>query len=56
MGVENENLPVAFGVLRSIQQPTYQERLFEQEKMAKDKSKETSLEQILNAGDTWIVK
>ena len=56
MGVENEGLPVAFGVLRSVQQPTYQERLLEQEKTAKEKSKEKSLEQILNAGDTWIVK
>ena len=56
MGVENEGLPVAFGVLRDIQQPTYQERLFEQERLAKEKSKQASLEQILNAGDTWIVK
>lgn len=56
MGVENQDLPVAFGVLRSVEQPTYQERLFEQEKLAKEKSKKASLEQILNAGDTWIVK
>ena len=56
MGVENEDLPVAFGVLRSVQQPTYQERLFEQEKLAKEKSSKASLEQILNSGDTWVVK
>ncbi|OGI07881.1 MAG: 2-oxoacid:ferredoxin oxidoreductase subunit beta [Candidatus Melainabacteria bacterium RIFCSPLOWO2_02_FULL_35_15] len=61
MGVENEGLPVAFGVLRQIEQPTYQERLFEQEKLAKEKSlsgglPQQTLEQILNAGDTWMVK
>ena len=56
MGVENEGLPVAFGVLRDIEQPTYQERLFEQEKFAKEKNSKGSLEQILNSGDTWVVK
>ena len=61
MGVENEGLPVAFGVLRDVQQPTYQERLFEQEKLAKEKSSSSglpqqALEQILNAGDTWVVQ
>ncbi len=56
MGVENEGLPVAFGVLRDIRQPTYQERLFEQENLAKEKGSKASLESILNAGDTWVVK
>ena len=56
MGVENEDLPVAFGILRDIQQPTYQERLLEQEKLAKEKGSKLNLENILNAGDTWVVK
>ena len=56
MGVENEGLPVVFGVLRDITQPTYQERLFEQEKSAKEKKPKASLEQVLNSGDTWVVK
>ena len=56
MGVENEGLPVAFGVLRQIEQPTYQERLLEQEKTAKEKGSKASLEQILNSGDTWVVQ
>ena len=54
MGVENPDLPVVFGVLRNVDQPTYQDRLLEQEKQAKEKP--ASLEKILNAGDTWIVK
>ena len=53
MGVENPGLPVAFGVLREVEQPTYQERLLEQEHKAKEK--EASLEKVLNAGDTWVV-
>ena len=54
MGVENSGLPVAFGVLRQVVQPTYQERLFEQERKAKEKK--LTLEQVLNSGDSWIVK
>lgn len=53
MGVENPELPVAFGILRQVEQPTYQERLLEQEKIAKEKK--STLEKILNAGDTWVV-
>src|SRR3989338_960612 len=56
MGVENEGLPVVFGVLRCIEEPTYQERLLEQEKTAKSQKPKTSLEEILNSGDTWVIK
>ena len=56
MGVENEGLPVAFGVLRQIKSPSYQERLFEQENLAKSKKPKASLEEVLNAEDTWVVK
>lgn len=55
MGVENPGLPVAFGVLRKVKQPTYQELLYDQEGRAKEEVK-SNLEQILNSGDTWIVK
>ena len=55
MGVENQGLPVAFGVLRCIEEPTYQERLLGQEHQAKEKKSKESLEEILNAGDTWMV-
>ena len=55
MGVENPNLPVAFGVLRKVEEPTYQDRLLEQEKQALNKKPNASIEEILNAGDTWTV-
>lgn len=54
MGVENPELPVAFGVLRHVEESTYQERLVEQEQLAKKKKQ--TLEEVLNARDTWIVK
>ena len=54
MGVENPDLPVAFGVLRKVRQPTYQERLLEQEQKAKEKK--ASLEEVINSGDTWVVE
>ena len=55
MGVENPELPVAFGILRQVEEPTYQDRLLEQEKEAIAKKPNPSLEAILNAGDTWVV-
>ena len=55
MGVENPELPVAFGVLRCVSEPTYQDRLIDQENFAKKQKKQT-LEEILNSGDTWVVK
>lgn len=56
MGVENPGLPVAFGVLREVNEPTYQERLFEQERIAMEKKPNPKLESILNSGDTWEIK
>ncbi len=55
MGVENQGLPVAFGVFRSVEEPTYQERLLEQEKLSKEKKPKANLEDVLNSGDTWVV-
>jgi 2-oxoglutarate ferredoxin oxidoreductase subunit beta len=55
MGVENPELPVAFGVLRKVEEPTYQDRLLDQEKQALSKKPNASIEDILNAGDTWVV-
>ena len=56
MGIENPDLPVAFGVLRQVQKPTYQELLYSQEEQAKKKNPNPSLEEVLNAGDTWVIK
>ena len=55
MGIENPDLPAVFGVLRKIEEPTYQERLIEQENLAKQKKSKVSLEEVLNAGDTWVI-
>ena len=55
MGVENHDLPVAFGILRNVTESTYQERLIAQENEAKKKKPQATLEEVLNAGDTWVV-
>ncbi len=55
MGVENKDLPVAFGVLRRVEEPTYQDRLYEQEKISKQKMSMQTLEKVLSGGDTWVV-
>lgn len=56
MGVENPGLPVVFGILRQVEQPTYQERLYDQERQSKEKKPKSSLEELLNSGETWVVK
>jgi 2-oxoglutarate ferredoxin oxidoreductase subunit beta len=55
MGDENPGLPVAFGVLRKVKQPTYQERLYGQQEEAKKSKPKQSIDDLLNAGDTWII-
>ena len=55
MGDENPGLPVAFGVLRKVKQPTYQERLYGQQEEAKKLKPKQSIDDLLNAGDTWVI-
>ena len=55
MGIENPGLPIVFGVLRKVNEPTYQDRLFEQENQAKQKKPNPTLEEVFNSGDTWVV-
>ena len=54
MGIENQGFPVGFGIFRRVEEPSYQDRLYEQENIAKQKKVQT-LEQVLNSGDTWVV-
>ena len=55
MGIENPELPVAFGIFRKVTEPTYQERILDHERQAKEKNPNMTLEQVLNTGDTWTV-
>ena len=47
--------PVAIGVLRSVSEPTYDDRLYEQIKYGKANSKIKCVDDLLNSGRTWVV-
>ncbi len=49
-------MPVAFGVIRDVDEPTYNDRLCDQVEDVKKTAKITTVDQLLNSGDTWIVK
>ena len=49
------DMPVAFGVIRSLEKPTYEIRLEEQIKEQKAKSKIKSVDDLLLTGETWEV-
>ncbi|MCB1153810.1 2-oxoacid:ferredoxin oxidoreductase subunit beta, partial [bacterium] len=49
--------PEPVGVLRSVEQPTYDEMANEQIRRAKEAANgSSSLEKLLNSGDTWTVE
>lgn len=48
--------PVAFGVIRSIDTPTYDELMEKQIKDAKENSPIQCVDDLLNTGDTWEIK
>ena len=50
------DFPDPIGVLYAIDSPTYEELMMEQINNAIGKKGSTSVQDILNAGDTWVVK
>jgi 2-oxoglutarate ferredoxin oxidoreductase subunit beta len=48
--------PVALGVIRDVDAPTYDEAFEQQVEEVKQKSKIKCMEDLLNSGDTWEVK
>ena len=51
----NPNLPEPIGVIYSIDKPTYNQDMVDQIDLAKEKKGAGSVQDLLNAGDTWIV-
>jgi 2-oxoglutarate ferredoxin oxidoreductase subunit beta len=49
------NYPVAFGVIRSVPSPTYDELLENQITVSKEKSTIRCVDDLLNSGDTWEI-
>ena len=51
----NPDLPEPIGVIYSIDKPTYNQDMVDQINFAKDKKGAGSVQDLLNAGDTWTV-
>ena len=50
------DLPVALGIIRDVDAPTYDESVHQQIAEVKAKKKAHSLRDMLLSGDTWEVK
>ena len=48
--------PVPIGVFRSVQKPTYDNTVQEQQAAAIERNGEGDLDELFNRGDTWVVK
>ena len=56
LAMMGEDLPVAFGVIRSVDAPVYDEEVENQIKEVQQKKKERTLQEFLLSGETWEVK
>ena len=52
----NLDLPEPIGVIYSINKPTYNQDMVDQINFAKEKKGTGSVQDLLNAGDTWVVE
>lgn len=55
IGMRLPDLPVAFGVIRSVEEPVYDQAMYEQIKEVQTKRKITCVDELLNSGNTWVV-
>ena len=51
----NPNLPEPIGVIYSIDKPTYNQEMVNQITAAKEAKGAASVQDLINAGDTWTV-
>lgn len=54
--MEGPDFPVALGVIRDVEAPTYNDCVYEQIEQVRAKKKDRTLEEMLLAGETWEVK
>ncbi|QDV90156.1 2-oxoglutarate oxidoreductase subunit KorB [Phycisphaerae bacterium RAS2] len=47
--------PEVFGVLRSVERPTFDAAVYHQMQQAEEKMGKGDLEKLINSGDTWVV-
>ena len=57
MGTDEDNLPVALGVIRDVEAPTYENEQSKQIEMVQSKTPKRTFEEfLLNSSDVWEVK
>jgi 2-oxoglutarate ferredoxin oxidoreductase subunit beta len=54
--MEGPDFPIALGVIRDVEAPTYNDSIYEQIADVKSKKSTKSLEDLLMQGDVWEVK
>jgi hypothetical protein len=52
----NDGFPDPIGVLYSIEDATYEDMMMNQINEATNKKDKVTIQDIINAGDTWVVK
>ena len=55
INMKSPEFPVAFGVIRDVDAPTYEERVENQIKEVQAASKIKCMDDLMNAGNTWVV-
>jgi 2-oxoglutarate ferredoxin oxidoreductase subunit beta len=50
------DFPVALGVIRQVNEPTYDDRVRDQLTQVKEASKITCMDELLRSGATWTVE
>jgi 2-oxoglutarate ferredoxin oxidoreductase subunit beta len=53
--MEYPSMPLPFGVLRSVDKPSYTDMMFDQVEAAVEAKGPGDLNSLFNAGDTWVV-
>ncbi len=56
VNMKSPNFPVAFGVIRCVEAPTYDERMEHQITEVQKKSSNKCIDDLLNSGNTWVVE
>ena len=56
VNMKGPDFPVALGVIRDIEEPSYDMKVAEQIKQVRESSKIKCMEDLLNSGATWRVE
>jgi 2-oxoglutarate ferredoxin oxidoreductase subunit beta len=51
-----DGFPVAFGIIRQVKAPVYDQLMEQQISELKEKSKIKNMDDLLNSGSTWVIE